>query len=309
MPKIALVQIAASINEDRGRDKISEYVSLASARGAKIVCFPEMFGLPWFPRTRDESFFNLAASSNGEIAQYTCSLAAERRVAIVMPFFEKSVDGVYFNSAMAVDSCGNLAGVYRKAHVPDIPLWEEKYYFTSGSQGFPVFELEGVRVGIQLGWDNFFPEGFRCMALQGAQLVFVPTAAAFASQEKWLAMGVSHAVANGFFVARVNRVGSEEGLDFYGASFAVRPDGELLMEPLGTSEGMQLVDCDIGEVEQVRRTWPFLKDRSPCQYARLAGLELAERQESPTQAPGKATAFCDASENDLEQTASEGKDQ
>lgn len=278
MPKIALVQMTASIQEDRGREKILEYVSLAASRGAKFVCFPELFGLPWFLDKKDELYFNLSSSSHGALTQYTCSLAADHGVAIVMPFFEKGVDGVYHNSAMAIDSRGKVVGVYRKTHLPDIPFWNEKFYFTPGSQGFPVFDVDGVRIGIQLGWDNFFPEGFRCLALSGAQLVVMPTAAAFASQEKWLAMSVSHAVANGFFVVRVNRVGSEAGLDFYGNSFAVRPDGELLMDPLGTGEGVQIVDCELAEVEDARRTWPFFKDRQPREYSKVAGLELRESE-------------------------------
>jgi len=164
-------------------------------------------------------------------------------------------------------------GVYRKIHLPDIPNWREKAHFCPGDRGFPVQRVDGVRIGVQIGWDNFFPEGFRCLALAGAQVVFLPTAAAFASQERWLAMAVSHAVANGLFVVRVNRVGSEAGLDFYGGSFAVRPDGELCTHPLGVAEGALVVDCELTDVERARLAWPFLGDRRPRQYARVVGIE------------------------------------
>jgi N-carbamoylputrescine amidase len=170
---------------------------------------------------------------------------------------------------VAVDSRGGVAGLYRKVHLPEIPHWHEKEHFSPGDRGFPVFRLEGIRVGVQIGWDNFFPEGFRCLALAGAQVVFLPTAAAFASQERWLAMAVSHAVTNGYFVVRVNRVGRESGLDFYGGSFAVRPDGELCTDPIGMTEGVLVVECELAEIEHAR----LLKDRRPRQYARVAGIE------------------------------------
>ena len=192
-------------------------------------------------------------------------LAEKFSIGIVCPFFEKATDGCYYNSAAVFDASGQTVGVYRKMHIPDLPLWEEKHYFSPGDKGFPVFDVDGIRVGVQICWDNFFPEGFRELALAGAQVVFMPTAAAFASQERWLAMAVSHSVANGIYLTRVNRVGKEEELDFYGQSFCIRPDGELASEPLGMNEGVLLVDCDPELIEQSRRIWPFLKDRRPRQ--------------------------------------------
>lgn len=271
--KVAGIQVSGSTGMGRSLRKAAQYLEVAARRGARIACFPELFCLPWFPRESNEDAWSLAQPADGPIAEQASQLARQWEIALVVPFFEHAGEGVYHNSALVVDSKGRPAGLYRKVHLPQIPLWEEKFYFSPGDLGFPVFEVDGFRVGIQLGWDHFFPEGFRCLALQGAQLVFVPTAAAFASQERWLAMAVSHAVANGFHLVRVNRVGDEPGLNFYGHSFALRPDGELACEPIGMGEGVLVVDCDLGEVERARRTWPFLKDRRPRQYAKVAGID------------------------------------
>jgi N-carbamoylputrescine amidase len=273
MVKVAAIQVSTSQDPDRSLKKAAEYLKAAAQRGAEIACFPEMFGLPWFPQETREDSSALAQPVDGPWVSAICRLAQDAGVAVICPFFERDGDGVYHNSAVVVDSGGRKVGLYRKVHLPHIPHWREKDHFYPGDLGFPVIEVGGVRLGVQIGWDNFFPEGFRCLALAGAQLVFVPTAAAFASRERWLAMAVSHAVANGMFVLRVNRVGSEAGLDFYGNSFAVRPDGELCSEPMGMKEGVLVVGCDLAEVERARRAWPFLKDRRPRQYARVAGIE------------------------------------
>jgi N-carbamoylputrescine amidase len=183
-------------------------------------------------------------------------------------------------------------------HVPDIPLWAERHYFSPGDLGFPVFEVDGIRLGVQVCWDHFFPEGFRCLALGGAQVVFVPTAAAFASQERWLGMAVSHAIANGFFLLRVNRVGKETQQDFYGGSFCVRPDGDLAVEPIGMNEGILLTECDLGEVERARKVWPFLKDRRPREYAAVVGIPWGPdllKGESPVVVGGKGADLPTAS--------------
>jgi N-carbamoylputrescine amidase len=273
MVKVAAVQVSGCEEADRSLKKAAEYLEAAAKRGARIACFPEMFSQPWFPREECEAPFAPAQAAEGPWVSEICALARRVGIGVVCPFFEQAGSGVYHNSAVVVDSSGRNVGLYRKVHLPDIPHWREKDHFSPGDVGFPVFELEGVRVGVQIGWDNFFPEGFRCLALAGAQVVFVPTAAAFASHERWLAMAVSHSVANGIFTVRVNRVGSEAGLDFYGDSFVIRPDGELSAEPIGMKEGVLVAECDLNEVERARRTWPFLKDRRPRQYARVAGIE------------------------------------
>jgi N-carbamoylputrescine amidase len=272
MVKLAAIQVSATPEMDRNLRKAGQLLEAAAKRGARIACFPELFTLPWFPREKREDHFALSQPADGPLLAEMSRMAESFAIGVVCPFFERSSEGVYYNSAAVFDSRGRRVGLYRKVHVPEIPLWEERYYFSPGDLGFPVFDLEGVRVGVQICWDHFFPEGFRCLALSGAQAVFVPSAAAFASQERWLAMGVSHAIANGFFLVRVNRVGKEPQQDFYGGSFCVKPDGDLAAEPIGLNEGILLTECDLGEVERARRTWPFLKDRRPREYATLVGI-------------------------------------
>lgn len=273
MLKLAAIQVSATPDPARNLRKAAQLIEAAAQRGARIACLPELFSYPWFPRERTDVHFALAESAEGPLCAAIADLAKTYRIGVVCPFFERAGDGRYYNSALLIDSHGQRAGLYRKVHVPDLSLWEERYYFAPGDLGFPVFELEGIRVGVQICWDNFFPEGFRCLALAGAQVVFLPTAAAFASQERWLAMAVSHAVANGLYVVRVNRVGKEARQDFYGHSFCVKPDGELSAEPIGPNEGVLLVDFDAREVDRARRVWPFLKDRRPRDYASLVGIE------------------------------------
>jgi len=272
MVKVAAIQVSASTDVERNLRKAAQYLEVAAGRGARIACLPELFSTPWFPREASAAH-DLAEAVDGPMLAEIGSLATRLGVAVVCPFFERSDAGVYHNAAVLVDEQGHRAGHYRKVHVPQIPSWEERQHFAPGDLGFPVFPMAGACVGMQLGWDNFFPEGFRALALAGAQIVFLPTAAAFASQERWLAMAVSHAVANGVYVVRVNRVGSDHGLDFYGQSFVVRPDGELATDPIGMGEGVLVADCDLDEVERARRTWPFLQDRRPRQYAAVAGIE------------------------------------
>lgn len=271
MVTVAAIQVSASDDARRNWRKAAQYLEAAAARGARIACLPELFCLPWFPRDRADAAA-LAQPADGPLGQAVSALAARCGIAVVCPFFERASDGVYHNAALLVDAQGRSAGLYRKVHLPQLAHWEEKHHFAPGDLGFPVFTLEGLRVGVQLGWDNFFPEGFRCLALGGAQVVFLPSAAAFASQQRWLALAVSHAVANGLYVVRVNRVGSEGGLDFYGESFVVRPDGDLAAEPLGRNEGILMAQCDPAAVESARLTWPFLRDRRPRQYAAVAGI-------------------------------------
>ncbi len=271
MVKVAAVQVAATDDPDRNRSKVLRHLETAAERGARVVCFPELAPCPWLPREAGSDPAPWAEPLDGPLVEAVAGAAARLGVAVVLPFVERAAPGVYHNSAVVVDSGGERAGLYRKVHLPDIPLWAERRMFAPGDLGFPVFEVEGLRIGIQLGWDNFFPEGFRCLALAGAEAVFVPTAAAFASQERWLAVAVSHAVTNGLYVVRANRVGNEPGLDFYGHSFVVRPDGDLAAEPTGISEGMLFAELDPAGVAEARRTWPYLADRRPREYLRVVG--------------------------------------
>jgi len=220
MVKIAAVQFTATDDVERNLRKADQLVEVAAGKGARLVCFSELFASPWFPAERNQEAFALAEPLGGRVTGEMARTAARHNVGVVCPFFERDVSGRHYNSAALFDARGETAGLYRKVHVPELKHWEEKFYFTPGDKGFPLFDFEGLKVGVQICWDNFFPEGFRALALAGADLVVVPTAAAFASQERWLAMGVSHAISNGLYVLRVNRVGKEAGLDFYGQSFS-----------------------------------------------------------------------------------------
>ena len=185
-------------------------------------------------------------------------------------FSQRERGGEFYNSAVVIDAGGEILGVYRKVHVPQIPLWEEKFYFSPGNLGFPVFKSKFASIGIQICWDNFFPEGSRILAMKGAQIIFSPTGAAFASQSRWETVISSNAIANGVYIFRVNRVGSEEKQDFYGRSFCVSPEGELVDKPTGMKEGIAILDIDLRTIDEVRREWPFFKDRRPETYKEIA---------------------------------------
>ncbi|MGD0229069.1 MAG: nitrilase-related carbon-nitrogen hydrolase [Syntrophorhabdales bacterium] len=187
---------------------------------------------------------------------------------VVAPFFEKE-NGSYYNSCAVIDADGQVAGVYRKIHLTDIPLWEEKFYFLSGDRGFPVFDTRYGRIGVQISWDNLFPEVSRILGLKGADIVFAPTACAFKSQHIWQTVITGNAITNAFFVMRVNRVGSEESHDFYGMSFVASPDGEVIGGPTGRADGIMLADIDSDKLAEIRREWPIMKERRPELYTEI----------------------------------------
>ncbi len=220
--------------------------------------------------------FSLAEEMEGPTIREMQKLAQRGEVVLICPIFEREGEN-YYNSAVVIDAGGKILGVYRKIHIPQIPLWEEKYYFSSGNLGFPVFQTKFATLGIQICWDNFFPEGSRILTLKGAQIIFSPTAAAFASQEKWRTVIAGNAMVNGVYILRVNRVGSEEKQDFYGRSFCVSPEGELLDRPTGMKEGILLVEIDLKTIDRIRKEWPFLKDRRPEAYREI--LNFGKRKE------------------------------
>jgi len=270
--KIAGIQMVCREDKDDNVRKALRMGELAAEKGAQIICFQELFNTHWFPRDIHEDNFLLAEDLNGPTVAIMKTLAKAKEVALICPFFERAGDW-YFNTAAVIDQRGEIAGAYRKIHVPQIPLWEERAYFSPGDKGFPVFDLGLVKIGVQICWDNFFPEGTRYLALQGAQIVFAPTAAAFASQQRWLKVLAANAIVNGLFIMRVNRVGNEPKQDFYGMSFCISPEGDLVDEPTGLQEGIFLVEIALDEISRVRKEWPFLKDRRPEAYSLLARQE------------------------------------
>ncbi len=266
--KLAGIQFACSEEKEANIAKALRFAQIAIERGAQILCFQELFSTHWFPKEMLSDHFALAETVDGPMVNQMKALAKQSGVVLICPFFEREGEA-HFNSAVVIDADGSLSGIYRKIHVPQIPLWEERYYFSTGNLGFPVFHTRFATLGVQICWDNFFPEGSRILALKGAQIIFAPTAAAFASQEKWRTVIASNAMTNGVFIFRVNRVGSEEKQDFYGKSFCASPEGELLDKPSGMKEGITFIDADLKQIDRVRREWPFLKDRKPQMYKEL----------------------------------------
>ncbi len=268
MIKLAGIQVSCSEEKKRNIEKAVRFAKIAIEKGAQIICFQELFTTHWFPREMSKRYFSLAEKVDGYTIGTMQGLAEEYGVVFICPIFEVEGDSFY-NSAIVIDAGGEILGSYRKIHVPQIPLWEEKYYFSSGDHGFPVFETKFAPIGIQICWDNFFPEGSRILALKGAKILFSPTAAAFASQRKWETVISSNAIANGVYTFRVNRVGSEEKQDFYGKSFCISPEGELLDRPTGMKDSIALIEIDLGNIDKTRKEWPFLKDRRPDSYREI----------------------------------------
>jgi len=269
--RLAGIQIACSEEKERNIEKAISFAMIAIEKGAHIICFQELFTTHWFPREMNPEHFALAETIKGPSIQRMQQLATEHGVVLICPIFEAGEESRFYNTAVVIDAGGAILGSYRKIHVPQIPLWEERYYFSPGNLGFPVFETKFGVIGVHICWDNFFPEGSRILSLKGAQVIFSPTAAAFASQKKWETVITGNAISNGVFIFRVNRVGSEEKQDFYGMSFCVSPEGELQGPPAGMKEGIALVDIDLKKIQEVRKEWPFLKDRRPEVYSEVCG--------------------------------------
>ncbi len=271
--KLAGIQTTCCEEKERNIEKAIRFTKIAIEKGANIICFQELFTTHWFPREMNKRYFSLAERMDGLTIGIMQKLAKEYGVVLICPIFEIE-EVAYYNSAIVIDAGGEILGSYRKIHVPQIPLWEERYYFSSGNHGFPVFKTKFAPIGIQICWDNFFPEGSRILALKGAKVLFSPTAAAFASQRKWETVISSHAISNGVYIFRVNRVGSEEKQDFYGRSFCISPEGELLDKPTGMKDSIALVEIDLRDLDKTRKEWPFLKDRRTDSYKEiLQGLE------------------------------------
>ncbi|MBI1910788.1 MAG: acyltransferase [Deltaproteobacteria bacterium] len=267
--KISGIQLFPTTDKEKNLSKAAMLIELAAGEDAKIISLPQLFNTRWFPASIDKSNLELAEKEDGRAITFVREVAAKHGVVLIAPIFEED-DGKYYNTAFVIGPDGNIIGKYRKVHVPQLPLWEERAYFSPGDLGFPVFKTPFGNIGVQICWDIFFPEGFRILALKGAQIVFAPTASAFEhSQKKWERAIAAAAHANGTFIFRLNRVGKEEKQEFYGRSFCVGPDGEFLEKPSGSSEGVVLAEIDLAELATVRNEWVFLKDRRPEEYKEI----------------------------------------
>jgi len=281
--KVGLVQMRCDADPEVNLARAAERVRQAAAAGAQVVCLPELFRSPYFCQRQDPSVFDLAEPVPGPSTERLGRVARETGAVVVASVFERRAAGVYHNTAAVLDADGALLGIYRKMHIPDDPLYYEKYYFTPGDTGFRAFDTRFGRIGSLVCWDQWFPEGARLTAMQGASVLFYPTAIGWHPREKaqfgqaqhqaWELIQRSHAVANGVYVAAVNRVGHEgdpaAGLDFWGASFVSDPFGTVLHRSSHDREEVSVTECDPARTEDVRRNWPFLRDRRIDAYGDL----------------------------------------
>lgn len=268
MLKIAGIQMHCTPNPADNLKRALDMAGLAADRGARVIGFSQLFTLPWFPADSRPENFRYAEPLEGPTVETLRAFARQHGVVLVGSIFERA-GADCFNTAVVIERDGALAGSYRKVHIPQIPLWEEKFYFKPGDAGFPVFQTSVARIGVQTCWDNFFPEGSRILALRGAQIIFAPTASAFASHARWERMISANAIANNVFVVRVNRVGAEGKQEFYGKSFCVNPYGELVARPAASCNAILFAELNLDEVGETRAIWTFFNDRRPETYGDL----------------------------------------
>jgi N-carbamoylputrescine amidase len=284
--KIALLQLELNSLKQDNLKKAREWVRLASGKGANVICLPELYGSFYFCQTENSRNFDLAEPLHGLSFTEFSSLAKELGVSIIVPFFEKRAAGIYHNSAYIIDSTGKEAGLYRKMHIPDDPGYYEKYYFTPGDLGFKAFDTSSGRIGVLICWDQWYPESARLVALNNAEVIFYPTAIGWHPGEKerygrmqheaWMTVQRGHSVANGMYVAACNRTGTEQpvpdtdGIQFWGSSFICGPQGEILAQASTDKEEIIMAEIDPRLIENVRRNWPFLRDRRTDAYGDIS---------------------------------------
>lgn len=280
--------MSCSLDADENLAKAEQKVREAAARGAQIVCLQELFRSQYFCRVEDPGLFDLAESIPGPSTDRLQPLARELGVVIVASLFERRAAGLYHNSAAVIDSTGALLGIYRKMHIPDDPLYFEKYYFTPGDLGFRMFDTTFGRIAVLVCWDQWYPEAARIAALGGANILFYPTAIGWHPSEKaefgeaqydaWRTIQRSHAIANGIYVAAANRIGFEgpadNGLEFWGGSFIADPFGRVISEASHDREEILIAECDPRKIDETRRNWPFLRDRRIDAYSPILNRML-----------------------------------
>lgn len=274
---VGLVQIALEANPDANLKHGAAKVEEAAQQGAHVICLPELFRTLYFCQKEDAAQFDFAETVPGPTTEALAPLARKHGVVIIAPVFEKRAPGIYHNSAVVIDADGTLLGLYRKMHIPDDPAFYEKFYFTPGDFGFKVFSTRVGTIGTLICWDQWFPEAARLTALQGASVLLYPTAIGWHPYEKaqlgvqqrdaWRTVQRGHAIANGVYVAAVNRVGHEilvsgtPGLEFWGSSFVADPQGVVIAEASVEKEEILIAEISLERIEDVRRNWPFLRDR------------------------------------------------
>ena len=275
--------MACSAEPRANLEKQIRLVEEAAKKGAQIICTQELFTSLYFCQVEDHRFFQLAETIPGPSTEALGKIAKQYGVVIVASLFEKRTQGLYHNTAVVIETDGSIKGIYRKMHIPDDPLYYEKFYFTPGDTGFRAWDTAFGKIGVLICWDQWFPEGARLTALQGAEILFYPTAIGWHPSEKsefgtaqvdaWRTIQRSHAIANGVYVASPNRIGHEDepgtnGIDFFGHSFIADPFGRYVAEA-GEQEAIVLAKCDPALIETVRRNWPFLRDRRVDAYGAI----------------------------------------
>jgi N-carbamoylputrescine amidase len=289
---VALVQEAVTDDIPRNIERAAARVREAAKRGAQIVCLQELFNAPYFCKSQKHERFDIAEPVPGPTVEKMQTLAKELELVIIVPIFERQAAGVYRNSAVVIDADGSILGVYHKMHIPDDPLFNEKFYFTpgdsaagadAGSNGFKVWKTRYATIGVLICWDQWYPEAARITALMGAQVIFYPTAIGWHPSEKaehgeaqveaWRTAQRAHAIANGVYIASPNRVGHEDepgtdGIEFFGHSFVSDPFGRVIAEA-ETEPALVIAKCDPALIETTRRNWPFLRDRRIDAYGQI----------------------------------------
>jgi N-carbamoylputrescine amidase len=281
---VGLIQSSCSPDPSANLKKTLAAVERAARQGAKIICTQELFRSQYFCQSEDHTFFKLAERIPGPSTEAFQKLAKKHRVVIIASLFEKRASGLYHNTAAIIDADGSLLGIYRKMHIPDDPLYYEKFYFTPGDLGFRAWQTKYAKIGVLICWDQWYPEGARLTAMQGAEILFYPTAIGWHPGEKkkygelqhsaWETIQRSHAIANGCYVVVPNRVGHEkiagvggDGIEFWGQSFVAGTSGQILAKASSNKEEILVVPVDLKNVDTTRTHWPFLRDRRIDAYA------------------------------------------
>lgn len=283
---VGLTQFSLSTNTEDNLTKAVSWVQRAAKLGANIVCLPELYRSQYFCQREDFNLFDLAEGIPGPSTLKFQDLAKELNIVIIVPLFEKRATGLYHNTAVVINHDGTINGIYRKMHIPDDPSFYEKYYFAPGDLGFKSFNTKFGKIGTLICWDQWFPEGARATALKGAEVIFYPTAIGWHPSEKdrygmaqkdsWITIQRSHAIANGVYVASVNRTGFEktveeqDGIIFWGSSFICDPQGVIIAQASEEKEEILLAEIDTNHIETIRRNWPFLRDRRIDAYDEIS---------------------------------------
>lgn len=284
-----MVQMACSVDPNENMAKAEWRIREAAGRGAQVICLQELFRTQYFCQEENAELFALAEPIPGPTTERLGALASELKVVIIASLFERRAPGLYHNTAVVIGGEGEILGVYRKMHIPDDPLYYEKFYFTPGDLGFPSFDTPFGRVATLVCWDQWYPEAARAAALRGAVVLFYPTAIGWHPSEKathgpaqleaWRTIQRSHAIANGVYVAVANRTGyegtPERGIEFWGSSFIAGPFGQVIAAAPTDQEAVLVAECDVHEVDRVRRNWPFFRDRRIDAYFPLMERWLA----------------------------------